>query len=100
MRLMGVKACDSRAMDRAASEAGSDAVWLALSLLPLAVALLGFYFWRRVCPLARVSQLGRLVRRPGRRRVSERLERVYPLVQLGVLVAALSWHRLARRRSA
>lgn len=94
MPLMAVKACDSRAMDRAAIEVASDAVWLALSLLPLAVALLGFYFWRRVCPLAGVGQLGRVLGRPGRRRVSERLERVYPLVQLGILVAALSWHRL------
>ena len=67
------------------------AVWTGgLALLPLGFTLAGFHAWRRACPLAWFGQLGRHLGRPGKRKAGERLDRVYPLIQLGLLGGAMA----------
>lgn len=67
------------------------AFWtIVVALLPVGVTVAGFHVWRRVCPLAWFGQLGQRVGMPGKRKAGERLERVYPLVQLGILVGVLA----------
>jgi CRP-like cAMP-binding protein len=61
-----------------------------IPFLPLVVVLFGFYFWRRVCPLALVGQAGQVLGAPGERKAGEWLSNYYAYVQLAGLVLALS----------
>ncbi len=80
---------------------GNRIFWtMAIAALPFFFAVVGFHVWRRICPLAVAGQLGRLVGRPGTRKVDGWLAENYLLVQFGVLVAALSLRLVATNGSA
>lgn len=75
---------------------GPRIVWTCLvASVPLAIVVGGFYWWRRVCPLAVFGQLGRIVGRPGRKKMGDGAARVYLYVQLGVLVTSLALRLVA-----
>ncbi len=70
---------------------GNRLLWtVAIAALPFFWMTVGYHVWRRICPLAVVGQLGRLVGRPGTRKMSDFMARNYVLVQLGFMIAALS----------
>lgn len=62
-----------------------------MPLLPLAIALMGIYRWRGVCPLATIAAAGRLTR--SRRTVPAWLEAHSLLVTFGALLALLVANR-------
>jgi hypothetical protein len=68
---------------------------VAIASVPLFFTVAGFYFWRRICPLAAFGQVGRIVGLPGKRKAGEWLAQRYPLVQLGILVTALALRLVA-----
>jgi hypothetical protein len=70
---------------------GNRILWtMAIAALPLFWTVAGYHVWRRICPLAAVAQLGRLVGRPGPRKAGDWLAKNYLYVQLGALVTALA----------
>jgi hypothetical protein len=80
---------------------GNRFFWtIAIASLPLFWVIAGFHVWRRICPLAVAGQLGRLVGRPGARRVSGWLAEHYLVVQLAILWACLSLRLVATNGSA
>ena len=69
-------------------------VWtVAIAALPLFIVLVGFHRWRRICPLAFVNQIPVLLRRPGTRRASTRLQANAYYVSFAVFFVSL-WIRL------
>ena len=71
-------------------------VWtVIIAALPLVWTTLGFHAWRRVCPLAAFGQLGRLLGRPGTRRMGAWMSRYYLLVQLAIMIGCLSLRLIA-----
>src|SRR5262245_57104219 len=68
---------------------------VAIALLPLGFTAFGIYAWRKACPLALFGQLGRFVKRPGKRKAGDWLAKNYLYVQLGVLTAALALRNIA-----
>ncbi len=80
---------------------GNRILWtIGIAALPLFWVVAGYHVWRRICPLAVVGQLGRLVGRPGTRKVGGWLAEHYLLVQLGLLVLGLSLRLVATNGSA
>lgn len=80
---------------------GNRILWtMAIASLPLFWVVAGFHVWRRICPLAVVGQLGRLLGRPGTRKAEGWLARNYLLLQLGILTACLSLRLVATNGSA
>lgn len=76
-------------------EHGPRAFWTGfLPLLPIGIVLMGFHRWRRLCPLAAISALGKIVPREKQRRVGAFFERWSYLVSLGVLAACLALRML------
>jgi hypothetical protein len=72
-------------------EHGNRILWtVGIAALPLFWVIAGYHVWRRICPLAVVGQLGRLVGRPGTRKADGWLARNYLLLQLGLLLVGLS----------
>lgn len=72
-------------------EHGNRLVWtVAIASLPFFWMTFGYYIWRRICPLAVAGQLGRLVGRPGTRKMGDWMASNYLLVQLGLMLFALS----------
>lgn len=74
-------------------EPGRRLFWAAaIAILPISWVTFGYHLWRRLCPLAVVAQLGRLLGHPGQRRVDAKswLAQNYMLLQLGIMVVALS----------
>lgn len=80
---------------------GGRWVWTAvIAMLPLAIVVMGFYTWRRICPLAFFGRLGEWIGwpdRPGTReserrriRVPESWARRYPYVTWGFLATMLA----------
>ena len=70
---------------------GNRLIWtICIASLPLFWMSFGFHLWRRICPLAVAGQLGRLVGRPGTRKMGDWMARNYLFVQLGLMIAALS----------
>ncbi|MCE9574366.1 MAG: cyclic nucleotide-binding domain-containing protein [Deltaproteobacteria bacterium] len=70
---------------------GNRILWtMAIAGLPLFWTVVGYHVWRRICPLAVVAQLGRIVGRPGTRKAGDWLAKNYLYVQLGTLVTALA----------
>ncbi len=62
----------------------------AIASLPLFWVLGGYHLWRRICPLAVFAQLGRFLGIAGKRRITGRVANNYMLLQLGLMVVALS----------
>jgi hypothetical protein len=72
-------------------DAGRRLFWAAaIASLPLLWVLGGYHLWRRICPLAVIAQLGRLLGRGGTRRLSGAVAGRYMLLQLAIMIAALS----------
>jgi hypothetical protein len=72
-------------------EHGNRIVWtVAIASLPFFWMTFGYYIWRRICPLAVAAQVGRLVGRPGTKKMGDWMGKNYLLVQLGLMVFALS----------
>jgi hypothetical protein len=69
-------------------------VWtIVVAALPLFIVLVGYHRWRRICPLAFVSQIPVRLRRPGTRKASDWLEKKYYYVTFTVFFVSL-WLRL------
>jgi hypothetical protein len=68
---------------------------VAIAAIPLVITTAGFYFWRRICPLALFGQAGRFLRKPGTRKAGEWLGRNYLYVQLGLMLVALALRLVA-----
>lgn len=80
---------------------GNRILWtVCIAALPLFWVVAGYHVWRRICPLAVVGQLGRLLGRPGTRKVGGWLADHYLFLQLGLLVAGLSLRLVATNGSA
>lgn len=60
-----------------------------LPLLPIAIVLMGFANWRRICPLAAFGEVGRFLNRGEQRRVPAWLERWFFPVTFALLLAML-----------
>ena len=81
-------------------EHGNRIVWtVAIAALPLFWMTVGYHLWRRICPLAVMGQIGRLLGRPGARRMGDWMQKNYLLVQLGIMVACLMLRLLATNGS-
>lgn len=68
---------------------------MALPLLPMAIVLMGFANWRRICPLAAFGEVGTWLNRGEQRRVPAVLERWFMPFTLGLLLAMLALRLLA-----
>ena len=68
---------------------------LTIAVLPLGIVAMGYYSWRRICPLAETAQLGRTLGIGGKRKTGKWLEANYALVQLGILYVFLNLRLLA-----
>jgi hypothetical protein len=66
-----------------------------LPLLVLAIVLMGFSSWRRICPLAFFGEAGRLLGRGVKRRVPPWLERWFFPVTFSILLAMLVFRLVA-----
>ena len=62
----------------------------AIASLPLFWVVGGFHLWRRICPLAVFAQVGRYLGISGSRRMSGKLVTHYMVLQLGLMILALS----------
>lgn len=72
-------------------EHGNRLLWtVAIAALPFFWMTVGYHVWRRICPLAVAGQIGRLLGRPGARKMGDWMGKHYMLVQLGIMIAALS----------
>jgi cyclic nucleotide-binding protein/HEAT repeat protein/4Fe-4S binding protein len=79
---------------------GNRLVWtVCIAALPAFWMTFGYHLWRRICPLAVAGQLGRLAGRPGTRKMGDWMGRNYLLVQLGVMIIALSLRLVATNGS-
>ena len=82
-------------------EHGNRLVWTVLiAALPFFWMTAGYHVWRRICPLAVMGQLGRLVGRPGTRKMSDWMARHYLYVQLALMIACLALRLVATNGSA
>jgi hypothetical protein len=61
-----------------------------IATIPALIVVGGFHFWRKICPLALVGQLGRLVGKQGARKAGPWLATNYLYVQGGVLFFGLA----------
>ena len=79
---------------------GNRLLWtVAIAALPFFWMAFGYHVWRRICPLAVMGQVGRLLGRPGTRKMGDWLGRNYILVQLGLMVVALTLRLVATNGS-
>jgi hypothetical protein len=70
---------------------GNRLIWtVCIAALPFFWMAFGYHLWRRICPLAVMGQIGRLVGRPGKRKMGDWMSKNYLLVQLGLMIVALS----------
>jgi len=70
---------------------GNRLVWtVCIAALPFFWMAFGYHLWRRICPLAVMGQIGRLVGKPGTRKMGDWMSKHYLLVQLALMVFALS----------
>jgi hypothetical protein len=82
-------------------EHGNRLLWtVGIAALPFFWMTVGYHVWRRICPLAVVAQVGRLVGRPGARKMSDWMGKHYLLVQLGLMIVALSLRLVVTNGSA
>ena len=81
-------------------EHGNRLLWtVAIAALPFFWMAFGYHVWRRICPLAVMGQIGRLMGRPGTRKMGDWMSKHYVLVQLGVMLAALALRLIATNGS-
>lgn len=81
-------------------EHGNRLTWtVAIAVLPFFWMTFGYHVWRRICPLAVMGQIGRLLGRPGTRKLGDWFGRNYILVQLGLMVVALTLRLVATNGS-
>ncbi|HEX5062177.1 MAG TPA: 4Fe-4S binding protein, partial [Kofleriaceae bacterium] len=72
-------------------EHGNRLLWtVCIAALPFFWMTVGYHVWRRICPLAVAGQLGRIVGKPGVRKMGDWMSKHYLIVQLGLMIAALS----------
>ena len=70
---------------------GNRLVWtVCIAALPFFWMTFGYHLWRRICPLAVMGQLGRLLGKPGTRKMGDWMARNYLLVQLALMIVGLS----------
>jgi hypothetical protein len=70
---------------------GNRLLWtVCIAALPFFWMTVGYHVWRRMCPLAVAGQVGRLVGKPGARKMGDFMSKHYLLVQLGIMISALS----------
>lgn len=82
-------------------EHGNRLVWTVfIASLPFFWMTFGYHLWRRICPLAVVGQLGRLFGKPGAKKMGDWMSKNYLLVQLGLMVIALSLRLMGTNGSA
>ena len=82
-------------------EHGNRLLWtVCIAALPFFWMTFGYHLWRRICPLAVAGQLGRLLGRPGARKMGDFMSRNYLLVQLALMVACLSLRLVVTNGSA
>jgi hypothetical protein len=80
---------------------GNRLVWtVCIAVLPFFWMAFGYHLWRRICPLAVMGQIGRLAGRPGARKMGDWMTRNYLLVQLGLMIVALSLRLVGTNGSA
>ena len=73
------------------ADVGPRLVWTVfVAVLPLAWLAMGFHVWRRVCPLAAISQLPKRLGKAGSRKIQGTWAEKALLVQLGLMVVALA----------
>ncbi|MEP6866478.1 MAG: 4Fe-4S binding protein, partial [Deltaproteobacteria bacterium] len=82
-------------------EHGNRLVWtVCIAALPFFWMTAGFHVWRRICPLAVAGQVGRLVGRPGARKMGDWMAARYLYVQLALMIVALTLRLVATNGSA
>src|SRR3954469_24005284 len=70
-------------------EHGNRLIWtVCIAALPFFWMTVGYHIWRRICPLAVAGQIGRLVGRPGARKMGDWMARNYLYVQLALMIVA------------
>ena len=80
---------------------GNRIFWtIGIAALPLFWIVFGYHLWRRICPLAVMGQVGRLLGRPGTRKAGGWLAKNYFVLQLGLMIVALSLRLVATNGSA
>ncbi|MFT3699547.1 MAG: cyclic nucleotide-binding domain-containing protein [Kofleriaceae bacterium] len=79
---------------------GNRLTWtVCIAILPFFWMTFGYHVWRRICPLAVMGQIGRLVGKPGGRKMGDWFARNYIYVQLGVMLFCLSLRLVATNGS-
>lgn len=79
---------------------GNRLTWtVCIAALPFFWMAFGYHLWRRICPLAVMGQLGRLFGRPGTRKMGDWMSRNYLLVQLALMMFALTLRLVATNGS-
>ncbi len=79
---------------------GNRLAWtVCIAALPFFWMAFGYHLWRRICPLAVMGQLGRLFGRPGKRKMGAWMSTNYLLVQLGLMLLALTLRLIATNGS-
>ncbi|HET9992435.1 MAG TPA: cyclic nucleotide-binding domain-containing protein [Kofleriaceae bacterium] len=82
-------------------EHGNRLVWtVCIAALPFFWMTAGYHVWRRICPLAVAGQVGRLVGRPGARKMGDWMAARYLYVQLALMMVALTLRLVATNGSA
>ena len=80
---------------------GNRLVWtVCIAALPFFWMTFGYHLWRRICPLAVMGQIGRLVGRPGARKMGDWISKHYILVQLALMIVCLTLRLVATNGSA
>jgi hypothetical protein len=81
-------------------EHGNRLTWtVCIAILPFFWMTFGYHVWRRICPLAVMGQIGRLLGKPGGRKMGEWLGKNYILLQLTLMVVALTLRLVATNGS-
>jgi hypothetical protein len=79
---------------------GNRIVWtVCIASLPFFWLTFGYHLWRRICPLAVTGQIGRLVGRPGTRKMGDWIGKNYIVVQLALMFVALTLRLVATNGS-
>jgi HEAT repeat protein len=79
---------------------GNRMLWtIGIAALPFFWMTAGYHIWRRICPLAVAGQLGRLLGRPGARKMGDWIGKYYLLVQLALMITCLSLRLVATNGS-
>jgi len=79
---------------------GNRLLWTVLvASLPFFWMTFGFHLWRRICPLAVMGQIGRLVGKPGTRKLGDWMGKNYFLVQFALMLVGLTLRLVATNGS-